>query len=83
MRFSVKIHASFVAYLICTALLSSVYCCVAVVLSLVIHELGHCIAGMMLKEKIIGLDIRKFDDAMTFRIAVMVLAHMKDIENSK
>ena len=29
-------------------------------------------------EKEIGLDIRKFDDAMTFRIAVMVLAHMKD-----
>ena len=29
-------------------------------------------------EKEIGLDIRKFDDAMTFRIAVMVLAHVKD-----
>lgn len=29
-------------------------------------------------EKAIGLDIRKFDDAMTFRIAVMVLAHVKD-----
>ena len=29
-------------------------------------------------EKSIGLDIRTFDDAMTFRIAVMVIAHMKD-----
>ena len=29
-------------------------------------------------EKAIGLDIRKFDDALTYRIAVMVLAHMKD-----
>ena len=29
-------------------------------------------------EKAIGLDIRKFDDAMTFRIAIMVLAHVKD-----
>ena len=29
-------------------------------------------------EKAIGLDIRKFDDAMTFRIAVMVIAHVKD-----
>lgn len=29
-------------------------------------------------EKSIGLDIRSFDDAMTFRIAIMVLAHMKD-----
>ena len=28
-------------------------------------------------QKAIGLDIRAFDDAMTFRIAVMVLAHMK------
>lgn len=28
-------------------------------------------------EKAIGLDIRKFDDAMTFKIAMMVLAHMK------
>lgn len=27
-------------------------------------------------EKMIGLDIRKFDDAMTFKIALMVLAHM-------
>ena len=34
-------------------------------------------------EKEIGLDIRKFDDAMTFRIAVMVLAHVKDTDNSK
>ena len=34
-------------------------------------------------EKEIGLDIRKFDDAMTFRIAVMVLAHVKDVDNSK
>ena len=32
-------------------------------------------------EKAIGLDIRKFDDAMTFRIAVMVLAHVKDAKN--
>lgn len=29
-------------------------------------------------EKAIGLDIRTFDDAMTFRIAVMVIAHMKE-----
>ena len=34
-------------------------------------------------EKEIGLDIRRFDDAMTFRIAVMVLAHVKDADNSK
>ena len=27
-------------------------------------------------EKAIGLDIRKFDDAMTFKIAMMVIAHM-------
>lgn len=27
-------------------------------------------------EKIIGLDIRKFEDAMTFKIAMMVLSHM-------
>ena len=31
-------------------------------------------------ENAIGLDIRKFDDAMTFRIAIMVLAHVKDIK---
>ena len=29
-------------------------------------------------EKAIGLDIRTFDDAMTYRIAVMVLAHMRE-----
>jgi carbohydrate diacid regulator len=29
-------------------------------------------------QKAIGLDIRTFDDAMMFRIAVMVLAHMRD-----
>ena len=27
-------------------------------------------------EKAIGLDIRKFDDAMPFKIAMMVIAHM-------
>jgi carbohydrate diacid regulator len=28
-------------------------------------------------EKAIGLDIRNFDDAMTFRIAMMVIAHVR------
>ena len=28
-------------------------------------------------EKIIGLDIRKFDDAMTFKLALMVISHMQ------
>lgn len=28
-------------------------------------------------EKIIGLDVRKFDDAMTFKIALMVISHME------
>ena len=28
-------------------------------------------------EKIIGLDIRKFEDAMTFKIALMVISHME------
>lgn len=28
----------------------------------------------------IGLDIRKFEDAMTFKIAMMVIAHM-DYQN--
>lgn len=34
-------------------------------------------------EKIIGLDIRKFDDAMTFKIAMMVIAHMQYVKNNK
>ena len=34
-------------------------------------------------EKAIGLDIRKFEDAMTYRIAVMVLAHMKEQRESR
>ena len=33
-------------------------------------------------EKIIGLDIRKFEDAMTFKIAMMVLSHM-NYQNEK
>lgn len=32
-------------------------------------------------EKMIGLDIRKFDDAMTFKIAMMVIAHMQYVRN--
>jgi carbohydrate diacid regulator len=31
-------------------------------------------------EKAIGLDIRTFDDAMTFRIALLVIAHLKNQE---
>lgn len=31
-------------------------------------------------EKVIGLDIRKFDDAMTFKIAMMVLSHMQYVK---
>ena len=30
-------------------------------------------------EKAVGLDIRRFDDAMTFQIAMMVLAHYRAI----
>lgn len=33
-------------------------------------------------EKLVGLDIRRFDDAMTFQIAMMVLAHYRD-ENAR
>lgn len=31
-------------------------------------------------EKMLGLDIRKFEDAMTFKVAMMVLAHVRDAE---
>ncbi len=31
-------------------------------------------------QKIIGLDIRRFDDAMTFKIAMMVISHMQYVE---
>lgn len=34
-------------------------------------------------EKAIGLDIRTFDEAMTFRIAMMVIAHMRDASGQK
>lgn len=33
-------------------------------------------------EKILGLDIRKFEDAMTFKLAMMVLAHLRDCEDA-
>lgn len=33
-------------------------------------------------EKLIGLDIRKFDDAMTFKIAMMVISHMQYVKNN-
>ncbi len=33
-------------------------------------------------EKIVGLDVRKFEDAMTFKLAVMVLAHMQSMESA-
>ena len=29
-------------------------------------------------EKLIGLDIRKFEDAMTFKLALMVMAHVRE-----
>ena len=34
-------------------------------------------------EKIIGLDIRKFEDAMTFKIALMVISHMESQKNQQ
>ena len=34
-------------------------------------------------EKRTGLDLRQFEDAMTFKIAIMVADHMKDIENRR
>ena len=32
-------------------------------------------------EKSSGLDVRKFDDALTFKIALMVIGYMKYLEN--
>lgn len=32
-------------------------------------------------EKTLGLDIRKFEDAMTFKLAMMVLAHVRELES--
>lgn len=34
-------------------------------------------------EKSCGLDVRKFDDALTFKIALMVISYMKYLEKSK
>lgn len=34
-------------------------------------------------EKVIGLDIRRFDDAMMFKIAMMVISHMQYAKNSE
>ena len=34
-------------------------------------------------EKSCGLDVRKFDDALTFKIAMMVISYMKYLEKSK
>ena len=34
-------------------------------------------------EKSVGLDIRKFDDALTFKIALMVVNYMKYMENQE
>ncbi len=34
-------------------------------------------------EKSCGLDVRKFDDALTFKIAMMVISYMKSLEKSK
>ncbi len=34
-------------------------------------------------EKSCGLDVRKFDDALTFKIAMMVINYMKYLENSR
>ena len=33
-------------------------------------------------EKIVGLDVRKFEDAMTFKLAMMVLAHMQSLNSA-
>ncbi len=33
-------------------------------------------------EKMTGLDVRRFDDAMTFRIAMMVRAHCRDLDQN-
>ena len=34
-------------------------------------------------QKIVGLDVRKFEDAMTFKLAMMVLAHMQSLSGSE
>lgn len=34
-------------------------------------------------QKIVGLDVRKFEDAMTFKLAMMVLAHMQSLSGEE
>lgn len=61
----IKIRPSFIAYLGCIIILSSVKTGLCVLLALLVHEAGHLIAGRLSGEKIDQLEITPFGGIMT------------------
>jgi len=66
MRLKIQIRFSFIMYMICAALFSSAYCCGAIALSLLVHELGHYITGTLLGERIVGLELTPFGGILSY-----------------
>ena len=44
-------------------------------------SLENYLETILVREKVPGLDLRVFDDAITFKIALMVVKYMKYMEN--
>lgn len=55
-----RIHPALYAYLFCTLVLSSWQTCVGAMVSLLVHELGHCCVSYLFHEKIERLELTPF-----------------------
>lgn len=75
----IRIHPSFVVYLLCIALLSSYSACLSVLLTLFVHEFCHYAACRILNECIDHVEITPFGGVMTYKPGTIAHKGLKGI----
>ena len=75
----VKIHPTFILYLLCIAFISSLYDCLSLLIAFLIHELSHCIAAKLTGEQLATLEITPCGGVMTYKPGTTPSKGMKGI----
>jgi len=62
----IKIQPAFVAYSLCIAFLNSWQICVCTLLSLILHEIGHCVASYIVHDRINTVELTPFGGVIQY-----------------
>jgi len=63
----IRIHPTLYAYLMMMVLLASWETCVGAIVALFVHELGHCLTSILMKERFERLELTPFGGVMIYK----------------